>query len=569
MTRKTIKAISSQKNQKEIFSALQLAGSVLLLACSVLLVGYYILFPSRGYFHSDTTDTIMWAEASYDAGKLFNQDFSYACLLPFGTSLIMTALIPVTGVSMTTHVLGMLLFFLLFTGSLILMLRQMKWNWGWISVAVFCELMICSGSEKLREIFWGHTIYYSLGVCFLFQGLGLLFRQMEIREKAENASEEQQKQYQIHFVLCTAGICLLFLLTGMNQISAITIFSLPMMGAVFCERWFDGKTKLLSERNLYAVILLAIMGTATAGGYFLTNALSAGITADYAEAYSTYSEIDQWESHLRLFPAAYFSLLGVEVSGKDAMMSGKSVLTLLTVVMGVLMQILPLIALFFWNEIKEAKLKILLLAYWFMTLLIMMGYVLGRLSAANWRLSPIAAMSAVVSTAFLRWAFQQRKWQRLAVLLLLPALLVSTVHARELFCMPADNTARSDLYMLSEELEKRNLSYGYATFWRANALTIISDSKVKCRMIEPCESGFYIKEYQCNQHWYENQPNQEKYFVLLSAQEANDIRQILENFSPQRLEAIEEIENYTTLSKQHSEISVGSYEIWVFNENIF
>ncbi|MBR7085085.1 MAG: hypothetical protein IKI37_07910 [Oscillospiraceae bacterium] len=69
MTRKTIKAISSQKNQKEIFSALQLAGSVLLLACSVLLVGYYILFPSRGYFHSDTTDTIMWAEASYEQGN--------------------------------------------------------------------------------------------------------------------------------------------------------------------------------------------------------------------------------------------------------------------------------------------------------------------------------------------------------------------------------------------------------------------------------------------------------------------------------------------------------------------
>ena len=561
--------IKKMKNQKEFFSTLQLAGSIILLACSVLLVGYYILFPSRGYFHSDTTDTIMWAEASYDAGKLFNQDFSYACLLPFGTSLIMTALIPITGVSMTTHVLGMLIFFLIFTGSLILMLRQMGWKWGWISIAVFFELMTCSGSEKLREIFWGHTIYYSLGVCFLFIGLGLLFRQMNLKKQLEKAPEQQQKNLKIHFICCTAGMSIFFLLAGMNQISAITIFSLPMIGAVFCERWFDTKTKLLSVQNLHAVILIALMGVATVGGYFLTKGLSHGITADYAESYSTYTSMSEWEGHLRLFPAAYLSLIGVEISAKDAMMSGKSVIALLTIITGALMQILPIIALFFWKRIKDAKLKILLLAYWFMTLLIMMGYIFGLLSAANWRLSPIAAMSAVVSIAFLRWAFSHTEWQRFAVLLLVPAMIVSTIHAVNLLKMPADNTARSDLYMLTEELESRNLSYGYATFWRANALTIISDSKVKCRMIEPCDSGFYIKKYQINKHWYEDQPNQEEYFVLLSLQEANDLRQIQENLSPEQIETIENQNDYAILSRSHSEIPVGNYEIWVFNKNIF
>ena len=561
--------IKKIKNQKEFFSKLQLAGSILLLACSVLLVGYYILFPSRGYFHSDTTDTIMWAEASYDAGKLFNPDFSYACLLPFGTSLIMTALIPITGVSMTTHVLGMLIFFLLFTGSLILMLRQMGWKWGWISVAVFCELMTCSGSEKLCEIFWGHTIYYSLGVCFLFIGLALVFRQMNLKKKLETDSEPDKQNVKTHFICCTAGISIFFLLAGMNQISAITIFSLPMIGAVFCERWFDRNTKILSVQNLHAIILIALMGVATVLGYLLTNMLSKGIIADYAEAYSAYSDIDQWEGHLRLFPTAYLSLIGVEVSSKDAMMSGKSVIALLTIIMGALMQLLPLIALFFWNQIEEAKLKILLLAYWFMTLLIMMGYVLGKLSAANWRLSPIAAMSAVTSIAFLRWACSKAEWQRLAALLLIPAILVSAVHAGTILKMPADNTARNDIYMLAQELESRNLSYGYATFWRANSITIASDSKVKCRMIEPCDSGFYVKEYQINKHWYEEQPNQKEYFVLLSLQEANDVRQIQESLSPQQINTIEELENYSILSKAHAEISVGNYEIWVFNQNIF
>ena len=68
-------------------------------------------------------------------------------------------------------------------------------------------------------------------------------------------------------------------------------------------------------------------------------------------------------------------------------------------------------------------------------------------------------------------------------------------------------------------------------------------------MIEPCEAGFYIKKYQVNQHWYEDQPNQENYFVLLSAQEASSVRNIQENLSPERREAIEELEDYSALSQ--------------------
>lgn len=91
-------------------------------------VGYYILFPGWGYFHSDCTDTILWAQASYDAGALFNPDFEYACLLPFGGQLLMLPFIGLFGVSTTTHAIGMLLFLLLFTASLLLLGRALKWT---------------------------------------------------------------------------------------------------------------------------------------------------------------------------------------------------------------------------------------------------------------------------------------------------------------------------------------------------------------------------------------------------------------------------------------------------------
>ncbi|MBE6876062.1 MAG: hypothetical protein E7496_04940 [Ruminococcus sp.] len=549
-----IKSLKQPKYRKMLFRSVQISASLLLLLTSFLLVGYYTLFPSRGYFHSDTTDTIMWAEASYESGKVFNPDFGYACFLPFSTNLIMQMLIPFTGVSMTTHVLGMLGFFILFSASLILMLRQMNWKIGWISIAVFAELMICSGSTKLREIFWGHTIYYSLGVFFIFAGLAMIFRCMKLIERAETfRSPNKVRKNKMHLIFCMISIVIWFLLTGSDQITAITIFALPVIGAVFCERWLDAETKILSKRNLYAFIMLIIMLVATTGGYFLTKLVANGMTADYADAYSEYSAMDKWQENLEKFPLAWLSLLGVTTKANEPLMSVESAKSLVIIIAGILLLILPVIALFCWKKIKDEKLRILILTYWFMTALIMMGYVFGKLSAANWRLSPIVAMSAVVSVAFLRWAASQADWKRLSVLLTVCIMIVSGIHANTVISMPKDNTATNYLYELDEELEKRNLTYGYATFWQANSLTIISDSRVKCRGVALEDGQLLVRLYQCNMNWYKNQPGQENYFVLLTASEAQELKD----------------SGYELLSREHEEFAVRNYVIWVFDENIF
>ena len=537
-----------------MFSSLRISGSILLLVLALALVGYYTLFPSRGYFHSDTTDTIMWAEASYESGKIFSPDFGYACFLPFSTNLIMQALMPFTGVSMTTHVLGMFGFFILFSGSLILMLRQMGWKIGWISIAVFAELMLCSGSTKLREIFWGHTIYYSLGVFFIFAGLAMIFRWKKLIKRTETfRSPDKLRKNGIHLVLCMIGISIWFLLTGSDQITAITIFALPVMGAVFCECWLDGETKLCSHRNLYTLILLMLMLLTTVAGYLLTQTEAGGMTADYADAYSEYSAMDKWQENFQKFPLAWLSLLGVEAKADEPLMSADSAKSLLCIVNGILILILPAAALLCWKKIKDAKLKILILTYWFMTLFIMMGYTVGKLSAANWRLSPIVAMAVIVSVAFLRWAFSQADWKRLSVLFVACVMTVSTIHAATIISMPKDNTSENYLYALADELEKRNLTYGYATFWRANSLTVISDSRVKCRGVALEDGRLWVRKYQCNLQWYKDQPEQEKYFVLLSASEAQELKD----------------SSYELLTREHEEFSFRNCVVWVFDENIF
>ena len=65
-----------------------------LLVVALGLVAYYIICPAKGEFHADCTDTIYWAKATFDSGKLISPDFSYACLLPFGGSLLMLLFLP-------------------------------------------------------------------------------------------------------------------------------------------------------------------------------------------------------------------------------------------------------------------------------------------------------------------------------------------------------------------------------------------------------------------------------------------------------------------------------------------
>ncbi len=530
-------------------------GWIALLALSVMIVGYYILIPSRAYFHSDTTDTLMWAAASSESGTLFNSDFHYACVLPIGTQLIMQLLIPFFGVSMTTHVLGMLIFFLLFTGSMVWMLKEMGWSWNWTAFAVFCEVLMMSSSEKLREIFWGHTIYYSLGVLFCFVGLALLFRWMKLRERKAAIKEFDPKdRTDYKLIAVTVLIFLWFLLTGMDQLIAMVLFSIPVIAAFLCERFLDSDSKLLSGKNFQPAVLAAIMAAGMLLGYLITGVLAKDITANYENGFSSYSAMSEWMNNLLKFPEHWFSLLGVTGKDGDPMLSGDSIKSLLALLASLVLLVLPLIALCCYRKLEDARLRILTLTYWFMTLLVMMGYTCGKLSSSNWRLSPIAAMAVVVSAAFLRWAVSQVSMQRIISLMMVPVVCCCCLNVKTILSMSPTAHEDTTLYKLAECLERNGFTYGYATFWNANSLTVISDSAVECRSVWISEDrGVTNYGYQTADSWYLDQPGVNKYFLLMT---------------PSNKETLEASDS-VLLSREHYEITAEGYIIWVFNENLF
>ena len=84
---------------------------------------WYIVCISKGFYHSDCTDTIFWTEAMLDGKTIMNPDYGYACLLPFGGNLLMLPFVGMFGVTMKAQLAGMVLFAILFTLSLLNMIH--------------------------------------------------------------------------------------------------------------------------------------------------------------------------------------------------------------------------------------------------------------------------------------------------------------------------------------------------------------------------------------------------------------------------------------------------------------
>ncbi len=520
----------------------------LLLLSSIVVVLYYILFPAKGEFHSDCTDTLYWAEAAMQGKGLINPDFTYAALMPFGGNLFMQIWIPFFGISMLTHTLGMATFFIFFVGFLCLMLREMHFGLRGISMTVSGLLMTLCLSQKLREIFWGHIIHYSLGVLFLLIGLFLVLRIMNLCERRPTHRICVQKI--IFFILLAVD----FIICCTNSTTAIALFALPIIGGVFLERFLDYRTPIRHQKNYISLFVLLICVIGLLLGMRLGAAIVGDVTAPYAEAYSKFSNPSEWWEHVEKLPIAFLNLLGLQINKQNNLASIEGVHAILTIFYALFLTVMPVAALCCYRKIRETGMRILIWAHFIVTAFILVGYFCGLLSVANWRLSPIVCTGWLVSFSFLRWLYHQVEHKRLSILLCIPLTYLFLHSGWQVAKMPKDLCQSNINYELGEYLREQDLTYGYASFWHSQAITILEDSKIKARSVDFFESnGVFASHYQSNQNWFQDQPNQDRYFLLM---EQEELQKLNMSDSP-------------VLEMPHEQLNYRGYTIWVFSENIF
>lgn len=486
-------------------------------------------------------DTIYWAYATYDGGSMLNEDFCYVCLLPFSTGLLMIPFIAMFGLSMTAHVAGMAAFLILFVLFLFLMLREMKWGIRSSCLAVSLVLGITLSSEKLREIFWGHTIYYSLGILFLFIGTFLYFRFCNLSEQQHTLKLNGQvtKRKNIHLII-TAVILMLFLLfTSTDGISSMSIFTLPFLAAIFAEQIVDSNRKLFSKQGFFVYAQLVVIVILILYGTKLQSAWAGDIVAGYESAFSRYSAQSEWLTHLQNLPLAWLTLFGVENLEGEELLSMESIENLLHIISALIIAVFPVITTFFYNKYPKDQrgkyIRIWIWIHWAVTAILMIGYIFGKLSSANWRLTPIIGTSVILTVLVLRETLIVRKPAvRITAILAIPIAAMCIWNFASIARTSSDSYKSTDLYEIAAYLEDENLTYGYASFWRANSITIISNSEVSVRSVIIDENGVTPYYYQTMRSWYDSQEEQSNYFLLLDQEEydtLNDSRSSLSDIT--------------------------------------
>lgn len=537
----------SLKKKRSFGSVFHSIIGILVMLIGIAAVLYFIWGPARGEFHSDSTDTLYWAEAAMQGKGLINPDFNYAALMPFGGNILMQIWIPLFGVSMLTHTLGMTSFFVLFTASAYWLLYEMHWSMFWKGTAVGGLLMAVSLSTKLREIFWGHIIYYSLGMLFLMTGLAMVLHIYNLKDKPRTRSTAIQKAVFPLLLLIMFTICCT------NSTAAMALFALPIIGALFCERMLDSSGVLLTKKNAYGLFMLIICGIGVMLGIMLGKLIANGVVALYANAYSHFTEMETWHEHLEMLPVEFMKLNGLEVNPEFYLMStdGIGIIIFLAYIAEIV--ILPLAALLCYGKIKDTGLRMLIWAHFISTAFILIGYICGMLSYAKWRLSPTIVTGFLLSVGFMRWIYKNSGMKRLGVLLLIPAAFICGKCAVDIAKMPRDSYLENTQYKLGQYLLENDLEYGYATFWNAQAITVQTDSKCKVRNIDIDEYGVLKNTYQGNINWYEDQEGQDDYFLLMDYGEYSTL-----------------LSSGSMIAKKpHTELIYQGYYIWVFEKNIF
>ena len=320
------------------------------------------------------------------------------------------------------------------------------------------------------------------------------------------------------------------LLTGTDGLTGFTLFALPFAGAIFAEQFVNTKYKILSGKTFsVAFRCIVFLGMAVVGNA-INNKLLGELTAGYQEANSNFSPMNEWLEHFHNLPFAWMRLLGVESLPNVKFASKDGLPNMIFLAASILIAVIPVIATCFYKKFgddRRAKMmRIWIWMHWAVTAVNIMGYVFGVLAAADWRIIPMIGTSLIVSILFLSWSVTRNAdVSRITVILFVPIFMAGMLHCIDVKNMKKDEYKNNTQFMLADFLEEQGVNKGYATFWNANSVTVITGERVKVGIVDVLDTGVFMRTYQSSKRWYETDPDQDEYFLLLSGDELNTVNQ--------------------------------------------
>lgn len=539
-TKNNVNVTKPKANKKNI-----LAFSLVIIA--FITVIYYMIGPSEGYIHSDCVDTLTWANATVESGQLFSSTFCYPYLLPFGSTFLMYPFVAIFGFTMFAYRLAMLVFMIVFALAIYFCARGLGWSRNTGLIAVSVEFIIVSSSVKLRELFWEHIIHYSLGAFLAFVLMAFMFYFINNYKKNKYSFKNSKKT-----VVFGVLVALWAFFSAFDGLTTLTLSTLPVLGAILLSIVFDTKNNIISKANKDMIVSFVIILVATVLGCGVLALITKDIDAGYGNAYSNIVEGGEWSNNALRFLEQWTTLLGADYEAGSAITSFKNILAAIKMAGSLVLFFTPVYAIFIYKRVVRSE-RTFIIFHWLMSGFILYGYVFGSLSSVNWRLSPIICSAIIVNIIVWKYLWSTVNLKRSAVIVSLLVVLSGVVTFGQIWAMPADYGRDNDQHQVVKYLEENGLNYGYATYWNANILTLISSSKVKVRDIN-LDNDQPVKGWlNTDKAWYDAQPNQDKYFVLLTNSEYDD----------------KVSKNHSILDNTSETLRYGNWVILVKDNNIF
>ncbi len=504
--------------------------SSLFLASVIGIVLYYIIYPSEGYLHSDCTDSLYWANASIESGKLIADNFRYAAILPFSSNIWMVPIIKMYGFGIKAQIISMVIFAILYIMSLIFVCHELRFSLPMNFTATGCILMILSSSAKMREIMWEHVIYYSLSL--LLFNLLLGFSMMLIRSWSDFINDGKNTKL-IVFLVALSALAFFAGGSALNGFQVILMTVIPVFAGILAEMIMNDKNNIISRESSGKIITVLIIPAFTLIGLIILGIEKGDVTANYTDYYSRFAPISKWSEQLLKFPGHFLTLIGF--TDNSALLAEKEgIRNFIVFAVFILLLLTPFLSLFFYKKMKHAESRIAIVASVTLVCAIFFLFVCGNISNANWRLVPVVGCSSLALFTVINELLEAHKaakpenrkksWRgspsltlRCASCLVLVVLTFSLINYKDIKEMPPDYGRDNRVHTLTEILMENGLEYGYATFWNSQAITLLSNSSVKCReIIVSQKDGAKTDYYQSSYDWYDPIEGVDEYFVLVS-----------------------------------------------------
>lgn len=493
------------------------------LAFLVLTIGiliYYISGPALAFFHADCADSLLWAQITVESGQVLSEDFHYAAILPFGAPLWMVPVLKIFGYTMTAQTISMSIFAIVFVLSAYSLFRAFKMGPVVSSGCAFLLSFLLSGSVKMREIMWGHVIYYSLGILLFMWFLNLSLRltdYMKLWQKGQRG-----RKFYLKFTFL--AVAMLFLTAGSatDGFQVLALSALPVMAACVAVAFLDTKNRLYTAQRGGQYLLAVFMAVGVVLGLKLLKVFTndGAISAGYADAYSGWAALNSWWGHIEQFLQQYLSVFGLEIVAGAPLFSLDSVYKLVQLLAALIILICPWLLLMRYRKLKNMSAKLTAWAYCFLAAVILLGFICGSLSAANWRLIPLIGCGILATVVYLRELWTDRAFgRRIAVILAAVLIGATAYHAVNVVKLPNDAGVNQKYIDITENLYQQGHIRGYATFWHAANAHLFSEGTVDVITVDANENGVHRVYYQGYDPWVQDQPGVKTYFLMLTEDE--------------------------------------------------